>query len=76
MFCCIEMSNMKSYVLCCNVCLNISDKYDAIENELIEEFRIAQHADEKRKMKKCASVLANFKVKLFNVFLYLIDSVK
>ncbi|KAL4237391.1 Exocyst complex component 5 [Mactra antiquata] len=39
----------------------IADKYDAIENELIEEFRIAHHAGDKRKMKRCAAVLSNFK---------------
>ncbi|XP_052273620.1 exocyst complex component 5-like isoform X2 [Dreissena polymorpha] len=39
----------------------IADKYDQIENELIEEFRIAHHSGDKRKMKRCASVLSNFK---------------
>ena len=40
----------------------IADKYDEIENELIEEFRIAHHEGDRRKMKRCASVLSNFKV--------------
>lgn len=42
-----------------------SDKYDQIENELIEEFRIAHREGDKRKMKRCASVLSNFKVRRY-----------
>ena len=40
-----------------------SDKYDQIENELIAEFRIAHHEGDKKKMRRCASVLSNFKVR-------------
>ncbi|KAJ8308969.1 hypothetical protein KUTeg_013843 [Tegillarca granosa] len=39
----------------------IWNKYNHIENELIEEFKIAHHEGDKRKMKKVALVLSNFK---------------
>jgi len=38
------------------------EKYDTIESELLQEFRSAHQAGDKRKMKRCASVLSNFKV--------------
>ncbi|KAK3600903.1 hypothetical protein CHS0354_013280 [Potamilus streckersoni] len=39
----------------------IADKYDQIENELIEEFKIAHSENDQKKMRRCASVLSNFK---------------
>ncbi|KAK3093226.1 hypothetical protein FSP39_012945, partial [Pinctada imbricata] len=39
----------------------IWDKYNYVESELIEEFRMAHHEGDKRKMKRVASVLSNFK---------------
>ncbi|XP_041351555.1 exocyst complex component 5-like isoform X2 [Gigantopelta aegis] len=39
----------------------IAEKYDSVERELIEEFKIAHNAGDRRKMKKIASVLQNFK---------------
>lgn len=39
----------------------IADKYDQIENELITEFRLAHHEGDRKKMKRCATVLSNFK---------------
>ncbi|KAL5008482.1 hypothetical protein ScPMuIL_014063 [Solemya velum] len=39
----------------------IAEKYDHIERELIEEFRQAHKAGDKRKMKRVAMVLSNFK---------------
>ena len=42
--------------------LYILAKYDQIERDLIEDFKIAHHEREKKKMKKIASVLSHFKV--------------
>lgn len=39
----------------------ISDKYNQVENELIEEFKNAHQKNEKTKMRRVASVLQNFK---------------
>lgn len=40
----------------------VSVKYEHIEKELIEEFRIAHQAGERKQMKRVASVLSHFKV--------------
>ncbi|KAK7104250.1 exocyst complex component 5-like [Littorina saxatilis] len=39
----------------------IAEKYDHVEQELIEEFRLSHQQTDKRKMKRIASVLQNFK---------------
>ncbi|KAK7502742.1 hypothetical protein BaRGS_00005992 [Batillaria attramentaria] len=39
----------------------IAEKYDHVEQELIEEFRLAHQETDKRKMKRIAAVLQNFK---------------
>ena len=40
----------------------ISAKYDQIERDLIEDFKIAHHDGKKKEMKKTAAVLSHFKV--------------
>lgn len=39
-----------------------TDKYNYVESELITEFKNAHSDGDKRKMKKVAAVLSNFKV--------------
>jgi len=57
------IENTLNPVVLCRLYVGVfSDKYDQIENELIEEFRIAHREGDRRKMKRCASVLSNFKV--------------
>ena len=51
----------------------IAEKYDHVERELIEEFRLAHQQFDKRKMKRVASVLQNFKVLSFLFFQLIFD---
>ncbi|CAG5129828.1 unnamed protein product, partial [Candidula unifasciata] len=39
----------------------IAEKYDAVEKELIEEFRLGQQAGDKRQMRKITNLLQHFK---------------
>ena len=55
-----------NHFLCCDrfdrARQKIAEKYDHVEQELIEEFRLAHQQTDKRKMKRIAAVLQNFKV--------------
>lgn len=42
--------------------VSFTDRYNYVESELITEFKNAHSDGDKRKMKKVAAVLSNFKV--------------
>lgn len=46
----------------------IAEEYDHVEQELIEEFRLAHQQTDKRKLKRIAAVLQNFKVSMRQVY--------
>ena len=54
------------------VLVNLSAKYDQIERDLIDDFKIAHHGGEKKKMKRIAAVLSHFKVNILIAFLSLL----
>ena len=60
-----------NHFLCCDrfdrARQKIAEKYDHVEQELIEEFRLAHQQTDKRKMKRIAAVLQNFKVSQMGV---------